>query len=52
MLRTSAWMLVLAVVVLLASVVGCASDEGSSSSRRDSPYASGTADSASHGSCH
>jgi len=52
MLRHSARMLILAVVVLMASVIGCASDESSRSTRSDSPYASGVADSASHGSCH
>ena len=52
MLRNSAWMLILAVVVLMAGVVGCASDKPSKSTRSDSPYAAGAADSASHGSCH
>lgn len=51
MFRNSAWMLVLAVIVLLTGMVGCASDK-SSRSTREAPYASGTADSASHGSCH
>jgi hypothetical protein len=50
MLRNSAWMLVLTVIVLMAGVVGCASTE-SNRSTRDSGYASGV-DSASHGSCH
>ncbi len=52
MLRNFAWMLILAVVVLMAGVVGCASDKSSRSTRNDSPYASGVANSASHGSCH
>jgi hypothetical protein len=51
MLRNSARMLILAVIVLLAGVVGCAST-GSSGSPRDSSYASGAESGAGHGSCH
>lgn len=52
MWRNSAWMLILALVVVMASASGCASDESRKSTRSDSPYSSGVADSASHGSCH
>lgn len=52
MLRNPAWMLILAVVVLMVSAVGCASDKPSKSSRSDSPYASGVSDAPSGGSCH
>jgi len=52
MLRNSAWMLILAVVVLMAGVVGCASDKPSRSTRSDSPYASGVNSAPSGGSCH
>ncbi len=49
MLRNSAWMLILAVVVALSGVFGCASTE-SSRSTRDSGYASGVNSASSHGS--
>lgn len=52
MLRNSAWKLVLAAVVLMAGVVGCASDNSNRSTRSDSTDAVRAADSASHGSCH
>ena len=52
MLRSSAWMLILAGVVLLMGMVGCESDGSRRSTRSESPYASGVADSGSHGSCH
>jgi hypothetical protein len=52
MLRNSAWMLILAVIVLLTGVVGCASDKPSRSTRNDSPYASGASSAPSGASCH
>jgi hypothetical protein len=52
MFKNSAWMLILAVIVLLAGVVGCASDKPSKSTRSDSPYASGVNSASSGGSCH
>lgn len=52
MLRNPAWMLILAVFVLLAGVAGCASDESKRSTRGDSPYASGANSAPSGGSCH
>ncbi len=51
MLRRSARMLIVAMVVLTASIAGCASDESSRSGRGDSPYPS-QVDGAAHGSCH
>lgn len=52
MARNVARTLILAVIVLMAGVAGCASNESGRSTRRDSPYPSGVADSAAHGSCH
>jgi len=51
MLRNPAWTLILAVIVLLAGVVGCASDK-SRRSTRDSAYASGADNASSHAPCH
>jgi hypothetical protein len=47
-----AWMLVLSIVALLGSVVGCASDESTRSSHDDPPYASGSDHAGHQGSCH
>ncbi|MHB1035107.1 MAG: hypothetical protein ACYC35_19800 [Pirellulales bacterium] len=54
MFRNCARMLVLTVIVLVAGVIGCASDPASKSksTRDDSPNASGADNSAAHGSCH
>lgn len=52
MLRNPAWMLVLAAIILVSGVVGCASDKPSRSTRSDSPYASGASSAPSGGSCH
>jgi hypothetical protein len=52
MLRNSAWMLVLAAIVLVSGMVGCASDRPSRSTRSDSPYAAGASSVPSGGSCH
>ncbi len=52
MLRNPAWMLILAVVVLMVSVIGCASDDSSRRAHTDSPYAAGATSAPSGGSCH
>ena len=52
MSRKFAWMLILAAFVLMAGVVGCASDESSRATSKDSPYASGRDNGGSNGSGH
>lgn len=52
MLRNPAWMLILAVVVLMVNVIGCASDDSSRRVRTDSPYSAGASSAPSGGSCH